>query len=59
MLSSLNIHKTDVGIMDQGSSLQRLARLFVRQLRGSKFAEFIVDEWKQLLGRTRIAILNL
>jgi hypothetical protein len=58
-LGAVVSHQSQPGFVDESGGLQRLARLLVRQLGGSEFAEFIVDEGKQLFRRARITILNL
>jgi hypothetical protein len=41
--------------MDQRRRFQRLAGLLLSQLLGSEFAQFVVDQRQELLGRVRVA----
>lgn len=45
--------------MNQGRGLQGLARLLVRKFGGGELAEFVINEWQQLLRGARIARLNV
>ncbi len=59
MLSLLDIHQPDVGVMDQGGRLQGLTWLLLCQFGGSQFAEFVVDKWQELIRGRGIALLDL
>src|SRR5262249_34251410 len=49
-LGLFDVYQTQVGLVDQGRGLQRLARLLLGQLRCRKFPQFVVDQGQQLLG---------
>src|SRR5262249_29584942 len=48
----------EVGLVDEGGWLKRLARLLVREALRSELAQLVVDEWQQLGGGLGIAGLN-
>jgi hypothetical protein len=50
----VHVHQADVGFVDQGRSLERLAGLFLRQLLRRQLAQFVVDQRQELLGRVRV-----
>src|SRR5262249_2561360 len=47
-----------VGLVDQGGRLQRLARLLLSQALGGEAAQLVVDQRQQLGGGVRIALLD-
>jgi len=47
-----------VGFVNQGRGLERLAGLLPRQLPGRQAAQLVVDQWQQLLGRLPVALLD-
>ena len=42
--------------MDKSCGLQRVARCFVRYLRGRKLAQFVINQRQQLIGSFRVAL---
>ena len=48
-------HQPQVRLMNQGSRVQRLARLLVRELRGGESAQLVVDERQQVRGGLLVA----
>ena len=44
--------------MDQRCGLERLAGCLLNQFLGSQLPQLLVDEWQQLFGGMRIALLN-
>jgi len=58
LLDLLHVHQADVGLMDQGRRLQRLARLFLSELRGRQPPQLVIDQRQQLFGGVRIAVLD-
>ncbi len=50
--------KAQPGFMHKGSGLQGLAGRFVGHTCGRQFAQFVVDQWQQLLSGLRLALLN-
>ena len=48
----------EVGLVDQGRGLERLARLLLRQPLGGELAQLVVDQRQELLGRLRVALLD-
>ena len=59
VLGFLNIHQTDVGVMDQGSRLQSLKGLFIRQFGCGELSKFFLDRRQERFGRAQITVLNL
>ena len=57
-LDLLDVHQAQVGLVHQGGGLQGLTRLFLGQLVRRQFAQFVVDERQELLGRVRLAALD-
>src|SRR5262245_14457475 len=53
-----DVHKSEVGLMDQGSGLEGLAGLLLGQLLSSQFAQLIIDQRQELVGRLRVTLLN-
>jgi hypothetical protein len=49
------ICESNIRFMHQGSRVQRLTGLLVSQPLSRQFAQFVIDEWQQLLRRPRIA----
>jgi hypothetical protein len=54
----VHVHQAEVGFVDQGRRLQRLARLFLGQLLGSQLALLLVDQGQEFPGGGRVAILD-
>ena len=54
----LPAHQPEVGLVDQGGGLERLARLLLGQLLGRQLAQLVVDERQELLGGVRVALLD-
>ena len=54
----LGVHQAEVGLVDQGGRLQRLAGPLPGQLVGRQTAEFVVDQRQELLGGVRVARLD-
>ena len=50
MLGLVHIHQPDVGLMDQGRGLERLARLLLSHLLGGQLPQLVVDQRQKLLG---------
>ena len=48
----------EVGLVDQGRGLERLAGLLLRQPLGGQLAQLVVDQRQELLGRLRVALLD-
>ena len=48
----------EVGLVDQGRGLERLARLLLRQPLGGELAQLVVDQGQELLGRLGVALLD-
>ena len=46
----LAVHQPQVGLVDQGGGLQRLAGLLLGQLLGRQLAQLVVDQRQELLG---------
>ena len=59
VLSFLDIHQADIGVMHQRRRLQRLARLLLSQSCGRQPPELVVDEWQRLFSRAGITMLDL
>ena len=49
----LAAHQAQVGLVDQGGRLQRLAGPFVGQLLGRQLAQLLVDQREELFRRAR------
>ena len=47
-----------VGLVDQGRGLERLAGLLLGQLLGRQLAQLVVDQRQELLGGVRVALLD-
>ncbi len=58
-LRLIGADQPQVVLMHEDRRLQRLTRLFVGQLRPREFAQFVLDQRRQLLGRGRVARFNL
>src|SRR5262249_39384881 len=52
-------HPPQVGFVDQGGGLQRLAPRFVGQALSSQLGQFVVDQRQQLLGGAGIALFDV
>ena len=46
----LGIHQPEVGLVDQGRGLERLAGLLLRQPLGGQLAQLVVDQRQELPG---------
>jgi hypothetical protein len=55
----LDVHQPEVGFVNQGCGLERLARLVLCQLLRGQLAELVVDQRQELLGRLGISLLNV
>src|SRR5262249_44470346 len=58
VLRSLDVHQPEVGFVNQGRGLERLARLLLRHPLGSQLTQLALDERKQLLRRAGVALLD-
>ena len=58
LLIRLTGHQTQVGLMNQGRGLQRLAGLLLSQILGCEFTQLVVDQRQQLLRGLRIALFD-
>ena len=58
VLDLLDIHQSEVRLVNQGRGLQRLAGLLIREFDGSEFAKFVVDKWQKPFGGGRITVLD-
>ncbi len=54
----VRIHQPQIGLVDQGRGLERLARLLVREPQGCQLPQLVVDQRQQLLGGPRVALLD-
>src|SRR5262249_43969210 len=54
----LHIDQPQVGLVDQGRGLERLARLLLSQPLDREPAQLVVDQRQQLLRGVRIALLH-
>ena len=48
--SSSHVHQPQVGLVDQGGGLKRLAGLLLGQFLGGELAQLVVDQRQELLG---------
>ena len=46
------------GLVDEGGGLQSLSRFFIGHPDGGQPAQFLVDQWQQLLGGGGVALLS-
>ena len=58
VLCLLNIHKPQIGFVHESGSLKSLTRLLIFELCRRQSAEFVVDEWEELIGSGRIAVFD-
>ncbi len=58
MLGRLTADQPQLRLMNQCRRLERLAGLFLDELLGGQFSEFIVDRREQLVGDLRITPLD-
>ena len=58
VLGLLRVHQPQVGLVDQGRGLERLAGLLLGQLLRRQLAQLVVDQRQQLLGGVRVALLD-
>ena len=56
--AGLAADQPQVGLVDQGGGLERLAGLLLGQLLGRQLAQLVVDQRQELLGRLRVALLD-
>ena len=54
----LDVHQPQVGLVDQGRGLERLARLLLGQPLRRQLAQLVVDQRQELLGGGRVALLD-
>ena len=59
VLSLFRIHEPEIGFMDQGRGLQRLAGILLRHLLRRQLPQFVVNERQQLFGSPRIPLLDV
>ena len=52
------VHQPQIGLVDQGRGLERLAGLLLGQLLGGQLAQLVVDQRQELLGGVRVALLD-
>jgi len=58
LLNLFTIDEAEVGFMHQGGGLERLTRLLVYQTLCRQLAQFVVDQWQELIGRVEIALFD-
>ena len=54
----LGVHEPQVGFVDQGRRLERLAGAFVCHLMGRESLQLVVHQRQQFVGGVRVALLN-
>jgi hypothetical protein len=54
----LAVHQAEIGFVDQGRRLERVAGLFLRQPLGGEFAQLAVNQGQELLGSMRVALFD-
>ena len=54
----VGVHQPQVGLVDQGGGLERLARLLLGQPLRRQLAQLVVDQRQELLGGVRVALLD-
>ena len=59
MLSLLDIHEPDIGLMHQRRGLQRLTRFLLSQLGGGQLPQLLIHQRQELFGGTRVARFDL
>jgi hypothetical protein len=52
------VHQAEVGLVDEGRRLERLARLLLRQALRGESAQPVIDQREELLGRVVVALLD-
>jgi hypothetical protein len=52
------VHQPQVGLVNQGGRLEGLAGLLLGHLRGGQLAQLVVDQWQELRGGVRVALLH-
>lgn len=57
-LDAFRIHLSQIGFVDHGGRLERLARLLVRQSLCGQLAKFVVHERQEQLGGVPVALLD-
>src|SRR5262249_39618818 len=58
VLELLHVHQSQVDLVDQGGSLERLARCLLGHLLGGQPPQLVVNQRQQLLGGVRVALLD-
>jgi hypothetical protein len=58
LIVNLGVHQAEVGLLDQGGGLERLAGLLLGQLRRCQLAQLVIDQRQELLGGLGIALLD-
>ena len=54
----ISAHQPEIGLVDQGGGLERLARLLLRHPLGRQLAQPVIDQRKELLRGVRVAMLD-
>ena len=52
------INKSQINFVNQFGRLQRLSRLFLGEALRRQFAQFVINEWQELLRCVRIAAVD-
>ena len=58
VLGLFHVHQPQIGFMDQGRGLERLAGFFPGQFPRGQLAQLVVDQRQELLGGVRVALLD-
>ena len=58
VLGLLDVHESEVGLVDQGRGLERLPGRLVGQPLGRQLPQLVVDQGQQLPGGVRVALLD-
>src|SRR5262249_25084283 len=58
VLGLFDIHQAQIGLVNQGRGLKRLAWLLLSEFLGCELAQFVIDQGQQLVGSLRIALLD-
>jgi len=58
VLDHVGIDQSDIGLVDQGGGLERVARFLPRQLLTGELAEFLIDQGQELLSRLGLALFD-
>jgi hypothetical protein len=57
-LTSPARHEAQVRFVNEGRGVKGLARRFAGQLLRRQLAQLVVDQWQELTGRVRIALVD-